>query len=266
MFEAAFKALGAEDSREIVKEVKGKEVREKIGGSLYNITNLKDRIVTAQRVANLMLKYRSPVGFYPELGGAQYIKAFQVLENTEQVRTFIKETYADKYGESQINVAINTAKNVLGARYRGETLKNPSVFEIGYRPDPARLADEKNMLGEAQKMLVSNLIKSEEMKNIINANVEKWKLERDMHKPNSKLNRNVIEKKWIEADKKFAESYKDYSAAATEDAVKAAREQYDMQKKEKAQQIQVKLDEPKAQIVPPVQSKPVSINPPQIDK
>ena len=266
MFEAAFKALGAEDEREIVKTVNGKEVREKIGGSLFGITTLKDRLVAAQRITNMMLKHRTPVGFYPELAG-NYAKSFHILEKTEQVTAFLKENYADKYGESEINTAVKMAKNVAAVKNRGEQPITYNVFEIGYRPDPWKLPEEQKILGNAQKMMAKNLLKDETMKAIVNANIAKWKQARDLQNPKTmaKMDRSAIEKQWVETDKKLAESYKNYDAVATENAVNGALEQYNEQKKEQVA-IKVDLNEPKADVVPPVEQKPVEINAPKIEK
>ena len=266
MFETAFKALGAEDEREIVKTVNGKEVREKIGGSLFGITTLKDRLVAAQRITNMMLKHRTPVGFYPELSG-NYAKSFHILENTAQVTAFLKENYANKYGESEIDTAVKMAKNVAAVKNRGEQPITYNVFEIGYRPDPWKLPEEQKMLGNAQKMMLKGLIQDETMKAIVNANVSKWKQARDLQNPKTKakMDRVAIEKQWVEVDKKLAETYKDYEPAATENAVNSALEQYSKQKKEQVA-INVDLNEPKAEIVPPVEQKPVEINAPKIEK
>ena len=73
-----------------------KSRRNNSSGSLFGITTLKDRLVAAQRITNMMLKHRTPVGFYPELSG-KYEKSFHILENTEQVTAFLKENYANKY-------------------------------------------------------------------------------------------------------------------------------------------------------------------------
>jgi hypothetical protein len=259
MFETAFKALGAEDTREIVKTVNGKEVREKIGGSLFGITTLKDRIVAAQRITNIMLKHRTPVGFYPELSG-NYAKSYHILENTEQVTAFLKENYADKYGESEINTAVKLARNVAAVKNREEQPITYNVFEIGYRPDPWKITEEQKLLGNAQKMVVKGLIKDETLKTIINENVNKWKQARDMQNPKMKMNRNAIEKQWRESDKKLAEAYKGYDAAATENVVNSALAQYNEQKKGQ-EKVQVNLTEPKTQTSPPVE-KPVQTQPP----
>jgi hypothetical protein len=295
MFETVFKALGAEDEREIVKTVNGKEVRKKIGGSLFGITTLKERIVAAQRITNIMLKHRTPVGFYPELSG-NYAKSFHILEHSEQVTAFLKENYADKYGESEINTAVKLAKNVAGVKNRGEQPITYNVFEIGYRPDPWKLTEEQKVLGNAQKMITKNLIKDEKMKAIVNANVNKWKQARDLQNPKTKakMDRVAIEKQWVAADKKLAETYKDYEPAATEKTVADALAQYDEtkkakhaqknanseqnneQKKEelaqnnepKKEQIeQIKIDiKEETQTVPPVQPKAVQVEPPKIVK
>ena len=269
MFETVFKALGAEDEREIVKTVNGKEVREKIGGSLFGIATLKDRLVAAQRITNMMLKHRTPVGFYPELSG-NYAKSFHILENTEQVKTFLKENYADKYGESEINTAVKLARNVAAVKNRGEQPITYNVFEIGYRPDPAKLAEEQKMLGNAQKMMMKGLIQDETAKAIVNANVNKWKQARDMQNPKLKTDRNAIEKQWIEVDKKLAEAYPKYEATATENAVEQALAQYDAQKnaqkEAQVEPIKVDLGEPKVDRVPPIDQKPVEIHAHKIEK
>ena len=213
-----------------------------------------------------MLKHRTPVGFYPELSG-NYAKSFHILEHSEQVIAFLKENYADKYGESEINTAVKLAKNVAGVKNRGEQPITYNVFEIGYRPDPWKLTEEQKILGNAQKMISKDLIKDEKLKAIVNANVNKWKQARDLQNPKTKakMDRNAIEKQWVETDKKLSESYKNYDAAATENAVNGALEQYSEQKKEQVA-IKVNLNEPKADVVPPVEQKPVEIKAPKIEK
>jgi hypothetical protein len=179
----------------------------------------------------------------------------------------LKENYADKYGESEINTAVKMAKNVAAVKNRGEQPITYNVFEIGYRPDPWKVAEEQKILGNAQKMLTKGLIKDETMKAIVNANVTKWKQARDLQNPNAKMkmDRNAIEKQWVETDKKLAETYKNYEPEATESAVNGALEQYNEQKKEHVA-IKVDLNEPKSEVVPPVEQKSVAINAPKIDK
>ena len=268
MFEVAFNALGAEDTREIVKTVKGVEKREKIGGSLFNITTLKDRIVVAQKITDIMLKDRTPIGFYRELSGEEFAKGFNVLENTDKLSAFIREKYPNKYGESEINVAIKSAKNEFGVSFRGEQPITSHVFEIGYRPDPSKIKEEQTALGNAQKMFSkgNEFIKDKAIIDIVTANIEKWKQVRDMQKPNAKFNMDAISKKWAETDAKLADTYKNYDANATENTVTDALQQYKEKKKERLEQVNVDLSEPKAKIVPPVEKKPVEISTLKIEK
>ena len=266
LFETAFKALGEEDSREIVTTVNGKEVREKVGGSLFGIKTLKDRIVAAQKIANVMLANRTPVGFYAEWASSEFAKSFHILENTDALSDYIKANYGKKYGESEINAAVKSAKNVFGVMHRGEQAITSYVFEIGYRPDPAKINSEKVVLGNAQKMIIKNLITDEAIKNIVTENINKWKQMRDMQKPGTTVKMSAIEKKWIEADKKLSEKYKDYDATAAESVVESALDQYNQQKKEKTEPMKVHLDEPKTEIVPPVASKVAQINALDIEK
>lgn len=268
LFETAFKVLGEEDTREIVTTVKGKEVKEKVGGSLFGIKTLKDRIVAAQKITDLMLKERTPVGFYRELSSEEFAKGFNVLENTDAVIDYIKANYGKKYGESEINTAMKFAKNEFGVMYRGEKPLTSNCFEIGYRPDPSQISVEQKVLGNAQKMFSkgNEFIKDKAIIDIVTANIEKWKQVRDMQKPNAKFNMDAIAKKWAEKDAKLAETYKNYDANATENTVTDALQQYKEQKKEKVEQVKVDLSEPKAKIVPPVEKKPVEIGAPKVEK
>ena len=265
LFQTAFKVLGEEDSREIVKTVNGKEVIEKVGGSLFGIKTLKDRIVCAQKIANIILVDRSPVGFYHELSG-DLVNTSHLMEKADVIKDYIKANYADKYGESEITTAIKLAKNEFDVAQRGEKPITSYVFEIGYRPDPSKIAEEKKALGYAQKMIVKGLINDGTIKDVINANVSKWKVVSEMQKPGTKHNIKNIEKNWIEKDRKLAEAYKDYDATATESVVESAIEQYNEQKKEKIELLKVDLQEKKTQIVPPVEKKPVEISAPNIEK
>jgi hypothetical protein len=266
LFETAFKVLGEEDPREIVKTVNGKEVREKAGGSLFGINTLKDRIVAAQKIANIVLANRTPASFYPELSG-DLVNTVHIFENADSITEYIKANYGKKYGESEINAAMKFAKNEFGVAYRGEKPLTSYCFEIGYRPDLSQIFVEQKVLGNAQKMIKKGLITDETTKAIVNANVSKWKAVSDMQKPGTKLKMKDVEKKWIELDKKLAESYKDYDAAATESAVVGALEQYNTQKKEKPEPVNVDLkDDKKVAIVPPVEQKPVTISAPKREK
>jgi hypothetical protein len=266
LFETAFKVLGEEDSRVMVKTVDGKEVREKVGGNLFGINTLKDRIVAAQKIADVMLNYRTPVGFYRELSSGEFAKSYHIMENADVISNYVKTNYGNKYGESEINTALKLAENEFSVMHRGDKPLTCGCFEIGYRPDPSKIFTEQKVLGNAQKMLKNGLIKDDVIKNIVNANVSKWKAVSDMQKTGSTLKMKDVEQKWIEADKKLADAYKDYDAAATEIAVADALEQYNAQKKEKIEALKVDLNEPKAQVAPPVQQNSVEIKAPSIDK
>ncbi len=315
LFEDAFKSLGAEDTREIVKEVRGKEVREKVGGSLFGITTLKDRIVAAQRIANMTLKYRTPLAFYSDLGGKEYIQSYHILENSDKIYDYIKQTCGNKYGESEIKAAIKAAKNVLAAKHRGEEISKTNVFEIGYRPDPANLKNEKELLGNAQKMVMYKVITDKAMIEVINENVNRWKYAKEHE--SSIIKKGVpqaTQKKWIDADAKLKGLYENYAAEATgkkvdesltyyeqnKDEIKKKYEQAKEEAKKKLKEnakkdskkedskvkvenndnkavqnevpsdkpepVVVKIEEPKTDIVPPVELKPIEINAPKIEK
>ena len=263
MFETVFKTLGAEDEREIVTTVKGKEVRERVGGSLFGIATLKDRIIAAQRIANIMLNNRTPLAFYPELAG-DFGRSYYIMENTDALSSYLKKNYADKYGESEINLAVKLAKNEASVKYRGAQEDMSYVFEIGYRPDPSRIEKEKSVLGEAQKMMMYGYIKDEKLKAVISENVNRWNQGRKMLNADEKT-KAAAQKAWVDADKKLAEAYKDYDAKVTEEAVKNARVEHDAKKDAKkagTEPLKVNLQEPKVDTVPPVQPKTAEISVP----
>lgn len=253
MFETAFKGVSATSTTSGVEQ------------SVLGIRNLKDRIVSAQKIADVMLTKRTPVGFQKdELG--EYGKGYHLLENTDQVYQFIKENYSAKYSDKEISRAIKLAKNELLLLHRDE--KDVSnVYEIGYRPNPQKLTEEGKELNAVLHLVNKNkntgarVIDDPALLAVISVNVRRWK---EMSK-NVMFKQSTFEATWIEMDKKLDETYPEYDVESSKKLVNEKLEQKKMQK-QMQQQLKQDLKEPKGQVVPPVDKKPVEINPPKVEK
>lgn len=253
MFEAAFKGVSATSTTGGVEQ------------SVLGIRTLKDRIVSAQKIADVMLTKRTPVGFQKdELG--EYGKGYHLLENTDTVYQFIKENYSAKYSDKEISRAIKLAKNELLLLHRGE--KDVSnVYEIGYRPNPQKLTEEGKELNDVLHLVNKNkntgarVIDDPALLAVISANVRRWK---EMSK-NVMFKQSTFEPTWIEMDKKLDETYPGYDVESSKKLVNEKLEQKKAQKRMQ-QQLKQDLKEPKGQVVPPVDKKPTEINPPKLEK
>ena len=253
MFETAFKGVSATSTTGGVEQ------------SVLGIRSLKDRIVSAQKIADVMLTKRTPVGFKKdELG--EYGKGYHLLENTDKVYQFIKKNYADKYSDKEISRAINLAKNELLLLHRGE--KDVSnVYEIGYRPNPQKLTEEGKELNAVLHLVNKNkntgtrVIDDPALLAVISTNVRRWK---EMSK-NVMFKQSTFESSWIETDKKLDETYPGYDV---ESSKKLVNEKLEQKKAQKLMQQQLKQDlkESKGKVVPPVEKKPTEINPIKVEK
>ena len=201
--------------------------------ALKAMTNLITSM-TSMTKSELDAKYEGYKGFYPEY-----------------------EIYPEKVEKPVIKAA--EVKPV-----KEEPFDRLSVFQIGYRPNNATLAYEKKALGDAQKMIVKGLIKDEAIKKVINENVRRWKEASDLSKVAVHANKKLEEAKLDIADLKLKESCPNYKAENAMKLVDDALVQY-AEAKKKPEPMKVDLNEPKAEIAPPVEQQPVEINAPKID-
>lgn len=252
MFEAAMKALHAVNEN---KETGEQHI-------VFNIKNLKDCIISAQKIADVMLKGMTPVGFVPKKY-TEYGKGYQVLENPEAVRSFVKENFGQKYNEQEIDTAIKEAQTEFKILYRGKIREMPQVYQIGYRPDITKLEDERKAIGYIHRMVSLNPktnkreIEDETLRVVINENVRRLKAVWASVQDNKEIDKEKMEASWKEADNKMKAAYPQYNP---DDAAALVKAKVAEKEEQKAQQIKVDLNENKGNLVPPVQPKPADLN------
>jgi hypothetical protein len=228
---------------------------------VFGEMSLKDRIMVAQNVTDLMLNKLTPVGFDSK-NLAQGAKGSYALDNPKEVYSFVWSEMPGKYTEAEINAAITAASKDLGALHRGQRAERPNVYEINYRPDPNDLKLEGKALTEALTLVNGKnpAIADPALKAIINENVRKFK---DVQSERGRVitgdMRDSREKDWAKNDKSLAATYPDYDPKAMDKLITETVAQMNAKPIEK---VEVNLGEPKAQVVPPVESKPAEINAP----
>ena len=228
---------------------------------VFGEMSLKDRIMVAQNVTDLMLNKLTPVGFDSK-NLAQGAKGSYALDNPKEVYSFVSSEMPGKYTEAEINAAITAASKDLGALHRGQRAERPNVYEINYRPDPNDLKLEGKALTEALNLVNGKnpAIADPALKAIINENVRKFKaVQSEKAAVITGSMRDSREKGWRENDKSLAATYPDYDPKAMDKLISETVAQMNAKPIEK---VAINLDEPKAQVVPPVESKPVEINAP----
>ena len=226
--------------------------------------SLKDRIVSAQNATDVMLKNFTPVGFDKKNFG-YLAKGSYILDNGNIVLDFLKSSLSGKYSEADINTAFSEARKQFGVLYRGERMEMPQVYKVDYRPDVNNLKLEAKAITEAQTLVngANPVIKDEALKAIINNNVRKYKEIQNQQQavvPHAEKERILEE--WTKTEKKLAETYSNYDPKAAQDAVNEAVGA----NKNTSVKVNVDLNEPKADVVPPVGKKPVEIAPPNAIK
>ena len=268
MFEDAFKCLGIIRDKTLTKIVDGNKVTETTKVPVFAIRTLKEQIIAAQKIADIMMAKRTPVGFYKgEL--ADFAKGYNVLENTEHVRDFLKQTCGNQYSEKLIDRALKEAKNEFGVLYRDEKLDMSYVYSVGYRPNPARM-NEEGLAINAVHLLVSKdknqkrAIEDESLRAIVNESVRRWKTMNKVLKKHTNVNFDKVaqEATWKSFDQQFCDTYKDYDVDAMQGVIADATEKRHQEKKN----IEVNLKDPTAKTVPPVEVKPPVAGMPPVEK
>jgi hypothetical protein len=247
MFQAAFRAFGA------INPVNNLLV--------FGEMSLKNRIISAQKVTDVMLNKMTPVGFDAENFG-QLAKGSFTIDHPDKIRDFIKANFADKYNDKEIDTALTAAKKDFGALYRGERAEVPEIFQMNYRPNIDNFKLEGKALNEVLKLVNGNnpIIKDEALKDVINENVRRYKAIKDEMGSVVKLDvKAKLLKTWDENEKKFGAKYPNYNPKESENLVNATFAQMDEQKGIQ-EKLQIELNEPKAQMSPPVDSKTAQIN------
>lgn len=245
MFEEAFKAFGLVDT--ITKR------------PVFGEMSLKDRIVSAQNATDVMLKNLTPVGFDKKSFG-YLAKGSYILDNGNIVLGFLKSNLSGKYSEADINTAFSEARKQFGVLYRGERMEMPQVYKVDYRPDPNNLKLEAKVINDVLTLVngANPVIKDEALKAIINNNVRKYKEIQNQQQavvPNAEKKRVLNE--WAKTEQKLAETYPNYDPKAAQNAVNEAGGA----NKNTSVKLNIDLNEPKMDVVPPVGQKPVEIAP-----
>ena len=253
MFISAFKALGTVDP--VTKNL------------VFGEMSLKDRIMVAQKVTDLMLNKLTPVGFDSK-NFANVAKGSFTLDNANSVRELAKAEGAGKYSDEAIDAALNAARKDLGALYRDERAERPNVYEIKYRPNPNDLKLEAKAISEALKLVNGQnpAINDPALKAIINENARKIK---DVQAEKGGVITGAIRDKreadWSKNDDTLSKTYPDYDPKAIEKLINEIVAQKGAENNA-PEKVSIDLNEPKAQVVPPVEKNPVEKAPPKIEK
>ena len=253
MFISAFKALGAVDP--VTKNL------------VFGEMSLKDRIVVAQNVTDLMLNKLTPVGFDSK-NFANVARGSFTLDNANNIRALAKAECAGKYSDEEIDAALHAARKDLGAMYRSERAERPNVYEINYRPNPNDIKLEGKAINEALKLVNGKnpTINDSALKAVINENARKFKaVQAEQGGVVTGAMRDQREADWAKSDKALAETYPDYDPKAMDKLISETVAQTNANKKE-PEPIKIELHEPKVEVVPPVEPKPMEISVPKIDK
>ena len=250
MFEEAFKAFGLVDTI--------------TNRPIFGEMSLKDRIVSAQNATDVMLKNLTPVGFDKKSFG-YLAKGSYILDNENIVLGFLKSSLSGKYSEADINTAFSEARKQFGVLYRGERMEMSQVYKVDYRPDPNNLKLEAKAINDALTLVngANPVIKDEALKAIINNNVRKYKEIQNQQQavvPTAEKERILNE--WAKTEQKLAETYSNYDPKAAQDAVNEA---FGANKNDSVK-LNIDLNEPKANVVPPVGQKTVEINSLKVNK
>ena len=239
------------------------------GKTIFYMKDLASQIISAQKLADVVLKQMTPIGFVPKKY-TEYAKGSHFFEKMDQIRDFVKENSNGKYTDEEINAAIGEAKKELEIVYRGKRREMPQVYKVGYRPDTTRLEDERREIEHIHRLVSKNpqtgerQIPNEDLRVVINENYRRFKAVYKAVSSNTELNMETMEKAWVDMDKKIQEKYPEYNAENAQSLVRAKDAEKEAAKN--LEKIQVDLNEPKADIVPPVEQKPVEINAPMIEK
>ena len=231
---------------------------------VFGEMSLKDRIVSAQNATDVMLKNLTPVGFDKKNFG-HLAKGSYLLDNENIVREFLNSSLSGKYSEADINKALSEARKQFGVLYRGERMEMPQVYNVDYRPDINNLKLEAKAINDALTLVngANPVIKDEALKAIINNNVRKYKeIQRQQQAVVPYAEKERILSEWAKTEKQLAETYSNYDAKAAQDTVNEVLNA----NQNAPEKVNVNLNEPKADVVPPVGQKTVEIAPPNAIK
>ena len=160
------------------------------------------------------------------------------------------------------------AKDEFNTLYRDKKLDMSYVYEIGYRPNPDRMAAEQKALGLVQKLVNKGnqeraIIEDEALNNVINENVRKWKLMNSSLTTMGHIDWKEAKENWKKAEDNLNKKFPDYDP---ENKQKIVEDKQAERKAQKNVQDKLKIDlkEPKAKVAPPVESKPIELSAPQI--
>jgi hypothetical protein len=109
------------------------------------------------------------------------------------------------------------------------------------------------------------VIEDDALKQIINKNISKWKVMRDSVTTTQEIDWPAFEEQWQKTDEKLNETFPDYDPEKAQQLVEDKTAERQAQKKMQAQ-LKKDLKESNAQIVPPVDNKPVQIDAPKAEK
>jgi hypothetical protein len=248
MFEEAFNAFGAIDP--VTKR------------SVFGEMSLKDRIVSAQNATDVMLKHLTPVGFNKKSLG-HLAKGSYILDNADIVLAFLKSSLSGKYSEADINTAFSEARKQFGVLYRGERMEMPQVYKVDYRPDPNNLKLEAKAINDALTLVngANPVIKDEALKAIINNNIRKFKqIQNEQRVVVSPSQKAKILEEWVKTEQTLTATYPDYDAKASQDLVNET-----IAGNAAPEKVQINLNEPQVQVVPPVEQPSVVIEAPKAE-
>ena len=214
-----------------------------------------------------MLNKLTPVGFDSK-NFANVARGSFTLDNANNIRALAKAECAGKYSDEEIDAALHAARKDLGAMYRSERAERPNVYEINYRPNPNDIKLEGKAINEALKLVNGKnpTINDSALKAVINENARKFKaVQAEQGGVVTGAMRDQREADWAKSDKALAETYPDYDPKAMDKLISETVAQTNANKKE-PEPIKIELHEPKVEVVPPVEPKPMEISVPKIDK
>jgi hypothetical protein len=229
---------------------------------VFGEMSLKDRIISAQNATDVMLKNLTPVGFDQKTFG-KFARGTYFLDNAKNVQAFVTENFSDRYNEAEIATAMTEARNHLGALYRGERLEMPQVYAIDYRPNPANLKLEAKAMNEVRNLVNGEnpAIQDEGLKAIINNNIRKFKqIQNEQRVVVSPSQKAKILEEWVKTEQTLTATYPDYDAKASQDLVNET-----IAGNAAPEKVQINLNEPQVQVVPPVEQPSVVIEAPKAE-
>ena len=211
----------------------------------FGIKNHKDKILTAQRLADVMLKRATPVGFY--MGKlTQYGKGYAVLNNSDEIQKHCERQFHNK---DVIQNAISSVQKECKKIYDLDPIDTSNVFKIGYRPNRKNLRAEGKALGELQAKCKNGEIPSKAVGKVINENARRWKQENGGGIPTND---------WDAKDKLLKDTYPGYDPKSMDDLIRISDEI--VSKKEEVIENKDNVRESVPVIIDDVQNKPSELS------